>query len=254
MRAAPEVERRPTGKADLQLVRDALAAARAATRANAGRARPEHVADRRVELAERGEPGREPDLRHGHLRRLQKQPRDVRTLGPGQRKRSGAQVGQQDSPELAFAVAEPAREPRHAVALDDPVRDQAHRPASDVTADIPVRRPGDGTRDAALAGAEAGCLGRRRGRIEPDVLAPRRACRAAGAAVDAGRRDAQEEVPVETGIAAGYGAVAVLEVTGNGHEREDGISGTPALAGFGHRGAALPRERRRKRPREQARG
>ncbi len=166
-RAGCEVERRATGQPNLHAVRHVVFAAAPAPFAEQRRARVEDLADRGVELAQRGEPGRERDLRDRQVGRLEQQPGDVGTLRTGQRQRRRAEVGQQDPPELSLPVAEPARETRDALALDDAVGHQAHRPAGHVAADVPFRRAGHGARDAALAGPEARRLRRRGRRVEP---------------------------------------------------------------------------------------
>ena len=210
-----------------------------AAAAQLGRRRREDLADGVVELADRGEAGRERDLGERQLGRLDQQSRGVGALGAGERERAGAELGDELAVQVAFAEAEPLREPGDAVAVDAAVGDQPHRAADDVGAHVPLRRTRRGVRPAALAGAEAGALRRGRGRQEAHVGALRRDGRAARAAVDPGRRDGGHEPAVEAAVLGADGAVALFEVLDHGFH--DGDPPRARLVVFGReRQSACP--------------
>lgn len=110
-----------------------------------------------VEGADRGEPGRERDLGHGQPGRLDEHPRGLRPLCPGERQRSGTQLGEQLAFDLAGRVPEPGGQSRDALPVDDPVADEAHRAGHGVGAGIPLGRSGAGVGPAPLAGPNPAC-------------------------------------------------------------------------------------------------
>ena len=138
--------------------------------------------------------------------------RRLRALGPGNGQRSGADLGRDEAIELAHAVAEALRESFDAFPVDDAVAYEAHRPGRHVGAHVPLRRTRGGIGPAAQAGAKAGLLRGGGRRVEAHVLALRGARRAAGPAVDPGRRDSGEEHAVESGIFAVRRLVATFRV------------------------------------------
>ena len=124
---------------------------------------------------------------NGIVGRLDQDPGGLGATGPGQRERTGAELGGEQPVEVPRGVADPGGEALDAVALDDAVGDQPHRAAGDVGRDVPVRGAGRGVGQAAPAGPEAGGLRGRGGAVEGDVAPGRRGRRAGRPAVDAGR-------------------------------------------------------------------
>src|SRR5207253_1854110 len=166
-----------------------------------------------VELPDALEAGGERDSRERQLGRLDQHARGLRPLGAGNRKRTGAELTEQQPVEMALTDGEPARQSGDAVAIDGPIRNQPHRAADEVAAHVPFRGTRRSVRAAALAGTIAGELRRSRRGVERHVLAlgPHRR-RAARPAVDAGRPDGGDEPAVEARVAAFDGSVATLEV------------------------------------------
>ena len=177
-----------------------------------------HLEDRVVELPHAAETGRERDLGEAQVRRLDEDPGGLRALRPGQRERPGAQLGGEHPVQVAFGVAEPARQPRHAVAVHHPVADEPHRTADHVGPHIPLRRARRGVRPAPAAGPEAVALRGRRARVERDVLPLGRDGRAGRTAVDAGGLDGRVEPAVEPLVTAVDRPVAPLEIQLHGLE------------------------------------
>ena len=60
------------------------------------------------------------------------------TLGARERERSCAHFGDKQPVEVPLAVAEPARQAGHAVAVHDAVCDEAHRTTNDVGTTVPL--------------------------------------------------------------------------------------------------------------------
>ena len=151
----------------------AAGAARPPAGLGAQRARrhPVHLAHRVVELPDAGEPGRERHVGHAERGRLDQQPGGVRPVRPGQRERSGAELGGEHPVQVPLGVAERGGQPGHAVALDQPVGDQPHGAGGQVGADVPLRRAGHGVGPAAPAGPVAALLGGAGGGQELDVAA-----------------------------------------------------------------------------------
>jgi len=261
-------ERAPAGQADPDRrhgrpLRGPRAAAAAPQLAGGPR---EDRADGVVELAQAREAGAEGDLRDRQVRRLEQDPRRLRALRPRERERTRAHLRRQHAVQRSLRVGHAPGEAGHALAVYDAVEDQAHRARGDVGAPEPLGRAGSGVRAAAQAGAKAGLLGRRGGRVKAHVLALGRDRGAARPAVDAGRGDRREEPAVEARVAAAQGAVGGLEVDDHGpHPRKPR---RPSRAGFGrarrraawdHRrlDATVPRAARlppRRSRRERARG
>ena len=188
-------------------------------------------ADRVVELTHAGEPGRECNVGHRELGRLDQQPGRLGPLGARQGERPGPQLGHEDPLELAVAVVEPRRQPAHAVAVDDAVGDEPHGPRHHVGALVPLGRPGAGVGAAAHAGAEPRRLRGRRGRVEAHVGPLRGHGGAARPAVDAGRRDGGEEPAVEASVLGRRRPVTEVEVLHGRHVR---TRRPTCLADFGH--------------------
>jgi hypothetical protein len=111
-------------------------------------------------------------------------------------------------PQLPGADAEPVGQSFDIVFIEAAGLDQRQRARHGIGRAAPERQLRRDFRPAAQAGAEACLLRRRRGRVERHVLEFRRACRADRPAIDAGGLDADEQPPVETGIARRYRAVA----------------------------------------------
>src|SRR5207302_3447158 len=130
----------------------------------------EDVPNRVIELPDALEAGGERDVGERKVRRFDQRSGGLRPLRARDRERTGAQLTEQQPVQVAFADGEPLSESGNTFAIDDTVGDQAHRPTDEVAADIPLGRPGRRIWPAALAGAEAGELRRRGGRIEADVL------------------------------------------------------------------------------------
>lgn len=153
-------------------------------------------------------------------------------LGPGEGHGPGAEFRGELPLDLPGAVAEPRGEPGDALAVHDAVGDEPHGPADDVRADVPLRGARHGVRPAPPAGPEAGAL-RGGGRREEAHVVPFRCHgRAAGAAVDAGGPDGEEEHSVEPAVPAPHRlvpAVLVLHAFQCGPGKRDG----PAEIGRG---------------------
>ena len=130
----------------------------------------------------------------------------------GERERTGTNLRTEQAVQVALRVAEPPREARNTVPVDDAVSDEPHRPRDDVGPGVPFRRARHGVGPAPLAGAETGVLCGGRGRIEADVGPPGSGGRTTGPAVDPRRRNSYVEPSVEAGVAAAYGAIAMFEV------------------------------------------
>ena len=178
----------------------------------AGRRVGEDLAHCLVALADAGESGRERDVRHGKLRRLEQQARRLAALGSGESERTGAHFGGEEPVQLSRAVAEPAGQSLDTLEVDDSVADETHRPRHGVRTQVPLGRPGGGIGPAAQAGPEPRLLGRGRGRVEAHVLPLGRPGGATRPAIDAGRRDRAKEPTVEAGVLALCRLVAALRV------------------------------------------
>ena len=159
------VERRP----------DRAAAARACPVAAVGRPptglgaqrrgrHPVDLAHRVVELPHAREARRERDVRHAQRCRLHSSravcARWARASASGPAPSSAVSTRF----EVPLGVAEPGREPGHAVALHHAVGDQPHGAGGEVGADVPVGRARHRVGQAAAAGAVAALLGRARRR------------------------------------------------------------------------------------------
>ncbi len=203
--------RRADGEPQLEPAGSRRGGSRAAG-AQLARRRGVDLADGVVELPDAGEPGRERHVGERHRRGLHQHPGGLGALCPRQRQRARTELGDEEPVEVAGGVADPAREPLDALALDDPVGDQPHRPSGRVGGDVPVGRARGGVGQAPLAGPEAGRLRRGRGAVERDVAPLRRDRRAGGPAVDAGRRDTGVEDAVEPAVPALHRPVAGLGV------------------------------------------
>ncbi len=165
-----------------------------------------------VELAHAGEPGRERDLRHRQSGGLEQGPRGVGALGPGERDGAGAQFGGELPLHLAGAVPEPHGEPGDALPVHDTVPDQPHGPAHDIGPHVPVGGPGNGVRPTPPTGPEPRPLRGGGRREEPHVRPLGRHGGAARPTVDPGRRDREEELPVEPSIPTPHGLVPAVQL------------------------------------------
>ncbi len=198
-------------------------------RAQGARGRRVHGSDRVVELAHAGEPGRERDLRDRQRGGLQEHACGVRPLGPGEGDGTRPELGGELALHLPGAVSEPSGEPGDALPVHDSVADQTHRPPHDVRAHVPLGGAGDRVRAAAAAGPEAGAVRGGGCRVEPYVVLLGGDCRAAGAAVDAGGLDGEEELTVEPGVPAAHGGVPGVLV---GHTVQFAVRGEWAAGGY----------------------
>ncbi len=171
-------------------------------------------ADRVVELTDAGEPRRESDVRDGEFGGLEEDPRGVRPLGPGQRDRTGADLGRELPLDLAGAVAEPCGETGHALAVHHTVADQAHGATDDIGPYVPGRGARNRVRAATAAGPETRTLRGGGRRVEPHVAPLRRHRGAARPAVDPRGPHGEEELPVEPGVPAPHGLVPGVLVPG----------------------------------------
>nr|BFE67871.1 hypothetical protein GCM10020092_011720 [Actinoplanes digitatis] len=97
-----------------------------------------HRADRVVELAHAAEARGERDLGQAEVGGLDEHARGLCALRPGQRERPGAQLGAEHAVEVPLGVAEAARQPRHALAVDDAVRDEPHGAPDGVRPHVPL--------------------------------------------------------------------------------------------------------------------
>ena len=182
-------------------------------------------------------PGGERHVGEAHVGGLDQDPRGLRAARPGQRQRAGAELVGEQPPEVTGRVADPGREPVHALPVDEPVGDEPHRAARDIGSDIPVGAARSGVGQAPLAGPEARRLAGRRGRSERYVGEAGRPGRAARAAVDPGGGDARVEHAVEPAVLALDRPVAGLGIeVGASHGNQSGGDQTPLLAGIGHGG------------------
>ena len=202
-------ERRAYGQPELE---GAALGVLAASAAQLGRRRGVDLADRLVELTHAAEPGREGDVGRTEVGGLEQHPRGLGALGPRQRERAGAELLGEEPREVTGRVPDVAGEAVDALAVDHAVTDQPHRAAGGVGGDVPVGAARGGVGEAPLAGAEAGRLGGRGGRVERDVVERRGAGGARRPAVDAGGADGGVEDTVEPAVAALHRAVAGLEV------------------------------------------
>ena len=144
--------------------------------------------------------------------RLDEHPRGLCATRPSEGQRPGPELGGEQPGEVPRRVADPSRQPLDALAVDDAVGDQPHRAAGRGRGDVPVGAARRRVGEAALAGAVAGGLRRRRAGVEGDVVERRRAGRAGRAAVDPGRAHRGVEDTVEATVARLHRAVAGLRV------------------------------------------
>ena len=177
-----------------------------------------HLPHRVVELTDTRESGRERDVGETHVRGLDEDARGLRTLGTCEGERRRAELLAQHACEVAFAVAEPAGQPGHPLAIDDAVGDEPNRVRGHVAAYLPFGRTGHRVGPAALARVEPTELGRRGTREEAAVLGVRRHCRAARPAVDARARHAHVEHAVEARVPPRDGAVTEFGIAIHPHD------------------------------------
>ncbi len=170
-----------------------------------------------VERSNAGEPRSEGDVTHREGARFDENPCGLCPLGSCQGKRTGSNLRGELTLDLTDAVAEPARQTRHALTVNDTVADEAHRPRDQVRAYVPLRRARAGIRAATFTGPETRLLRGSRARVEAQVLqvGPSRAARAA---VDAGGHNSADEPTVETCVPGPYGALAGFGVIVHVHQ------------------------------------
>ncbi len=120
------------------------------------------LAHRLVELSDAGEAGRERDVGEAELGGLDEDPRRLGPPRACQGQRAGAELSGEQPAQVAGGVADPVREARDTLTVDDAVGDQPHRSTGGRRRDVPVGAARGGVGQAALAGAVAGAPGRRR--------------------------------------------------------------------------------------------
>ena len=118
----------------------------------------------------------------------------------------------EEAAQLAFAETEAGGKRIHRGLVERPALDEHQCARHRVRRAVPSAAPRRGLGPAAQARAEAGGLRRGGGRVEDDILAPRRPRRADRPAIDAGRPDAGEEAAVEAGIARRDRPIAGVEI------------------------------------------
>src|SRR5829696_779358 len=185
---------------------------RSATAPQRARGYGEDVADRVVELAYTRESCGERYLGDGQICGLDEQPGCVGAPRAGERERTGSNVRTEQAAQVALRVAEPPREPRNTVPVDDAVSDEPHRPRDDVGPGVPFRRARHGVGSAPLAGAETGVLCGGRGRKKADVGPLGSRGRTTGPAVDPRRGNSYVEPSVEADVAPANGSITMFEV------------------------------------------
>jgi hypothetical protein len=158
----------------------------------------EHV----VEASDAAKPRRERDVGDGQRGLVEQPLREVQPprLRDGDRRR--AHVRDEQAIEMPRADAHARGERFHGLTVQASIVDEPQRAADERGRAEPRGRPRRRFRAAAQARAVAGLGGGRRGRVVADVRALRAAHRADRAAVDAGRRDGDEEASVESRVAA----------------------------------------------------
>ena len=171
--------------------------------------------ERVVEAAQAAEARRERDLGHGQVGLVDQPLREVEAAGLRHGERRGADVGDEQAVQVARADAEPGGERVDRSLVERALVDERERPPHDGRGAEPGRGAGRGLGPAAQARPEAGVARRRRGGEVAHVRVAGARRRAHRPAVDAGRGDADEEPPVEAGIARAAGAVE----RGTGRER-----------------------------------
>ena len=205
--------------------------------------------ERVVEAAQAAEARRERDLGHGQVGLVDQPLREVEAAGLRHGERRGADVGDEEAVEVARADAEPGGERVDRALVERALVDERERAPHDGRGAEPGRGAGRGLGPAAQARPEAGLARRRRGREVAHVRVAGTRRRAHRPAVDAGRGDADEETPVEAGIARAAGAVergAGRERGRQGlHDRQLTRRRSRRLAVFGHVSRPLPPGARR---------
>ncbi len=165
-----------------------------------------------VEAPHAAEARRHRDLRHRQPGLLDQLLGEQHAAGLGDRDRRGAEVLAEQPPQLPLADAQPVGQAVDVRLVERAGLDQAERAGDRVRGAAPGGEVRRGLRPAAQAGAEAGALCRRGGRVEAHVLALRGARRADRPAVDAGGLHPHEQPAVEAGVAGGKRAVAGVVV------------------------------------------
>ena len=144
----------------------------------------------------------------------------------------------EEAAQLAFAEAEAAGKRGDRSLVQRPAVDEHQRARHRVRGAVPGAARRRGLGPAAPARAKAGGLRRGGGRIEADVLAPRRPRRADRPAIDAGRPDPGEEAAIKAGIPRRDRPVAGVEIETHGGETAPQRPESLAIFGHGHRAGA----------------
>ena len=156
----------------------------------------EAAADRFVEPAQALEARGVRDVDDPERGGLEELPREVQAARPEHLRRRCSEMAREEPPQVPVGDPEAIGEARRVARfLEQAQRTRECRGGSGLR-----RRSRCGVGPAAEAGAESCCLRGGRGRKEDDVLAPRHARRAAGAAIDVRRPHAEEEAAGEAGV------------------------------------------------------
>ena len=150
----------------------------------------------------------------------------------------------EQAPELTLAHAEPRRQGFDVAVIERAGFDQAERARDGVGTAAPEGQVGRGLRPAAQTGAKAGFLRRGGGGEEEHVLALRRRGRAERPAIDAGRRDRNEQAAIEPTVPGFDRAVTGVIVHVHVRMMAHGAGGCLAVFGRGRHGAEAASARR----------
>ena len=169
--------------------------------ADLGRGPAVHPPQGVVVGAHRGEAGGEGHVGARQICLLEQLLRQCRPSRSCDRERPRAELLHERSVQMATSDRQAAGEAVDTVAIDHTLGDQAQAASHQIGAHVPIGRVGARLGPAPAARTEPGTFGSRGRREEPDVLPLGHRHRTDGAAVDAGRRDADEDAPVESSFA-----------------------------------------------------
>jgi hypothetical protein len=144
---------------------------------------------------------RERHVADGELRFVEQLLGEVGTARQRDLERRGAEVVQEETPQVAARHTEPLGEALDSVFVERSVADEAQRARHDRRGSEPGGRSGRSFRPASQARSKPGDFRRGRRREVTDVLVLRPGRRADGAAVNARRRDGDEKAAVEARVA-----------------------------------------------------
>ena len=130
----------------------------------------------------------------------------MQPAGLGHRDRGGSQVLLEQASEMSLSHAQAPRQGLHVAVVQGPEVDQGEGARDRVGGPVPGAELRRGFRAASQAGPESGKLRRRRRTEEPHILRPGLPGRTDGPAIDSGRDDAPEQLPVEADVPGGEGA------------------------------------------------